>query len=87
MQSHIVLHDVFRVVAAGPWDAESFGIVQIELEATKSDAFFPPRLIVRLRETGKPPLTFDAEGYHYEGGILRLWTGGKGFRWVFRAVV
>lgn len=86
MKAHTILKDVFRVIAAGPWDPSDFGPVEVELTATKADAFFPPRLIVRLQEKGRPPVTFDAEGYHFEASVLRIWTGGRQFRWVFKSL-
>lgn len=86
MRSHLILKDVFRVIAAGPWEPETFGPVKVELSRTEEDAFFPARLVVRITDSEHPPITFDVEGYTYEAGVLRLWAGTSQFRWIFRVL-
>jgi hypothetical protein len=87
VRKKLVLQDTFRVLEAGPWDADSFGPVRVALYQTRGDAFFPSRMVVSVTQPkGGELFRFDASTYQFEGGTLRVFCDKAVSRWVFRTV-
>ncbi len=78
--SKTVVQSPFRVMSAGPWEPEAFGVVQVKV--TKTDEGL--RASLRERD-GSPPITFLVDGVETRGDVLVLRT--KSVRkWIFQAL-
>lgn len=87
MRETTVVRAAFRVISAGSWDASDFGVVDVEVRTRPEDDHFPPRVLVRISERpNKPPILFDADGYTFDGVLLRFRINAKTDRWVFQAL-
>jgi len=75
-----MLKGAFRVISAGPWDAETFGVVDVEV--TQADK----GLKVRFQErTGGAPIEFTADTYERRGLLVFLRTNAV-TKWVLQAL-
>ena len=68
----------FKLTQAGPWDPDSFGLVDINLTKidTKLEAFIDPHTEV--------PIQFEIDSYLWTGSNLLLRTNDR-VRWVLKA--
>jgi len=75
-----MLKGAFRVISAGPWDAETFDVVDVEVSQARTG------LKVRFQErTGGPPIEFSAEACERRGILVFLRTNAV-TKWVLEAL-
>jgi hypothetical protein len=75
-----MLKGAFRVISAGPWDVETFGILDVEVVKA------PKGLKVRLQErSGGAPIEFLADACERRGILVFLRTNAV-TKWVLQAL-
>lgn len=75
-----VIQSTFRVISAGPWEPEAFGVVEVRVTKTTDG------LEASLRERdGSPPITFSVDGVENHGDLLVLRTNAAR-KWIFQAL-
>jgi hypothetical protein len=75
-----MLKGAFRVINAGPWDAEAFDIVDVEVRKARRG------LKVQLKErTGGAPIEFSVDAYERRGLLVFLRTNAV-VKWVLQAL-
>lgn len=71
----------FRVIHAGPWEADTFGVVDAEVVQTKAGG-----LEARLQERGRGPLIrFSVDEVTRSGDLVVLRTNAAR-KWILRAL-
>lgn len=69
----------FRVIEAGPWDAKTFGVVDVEV--TLGD----DGLEARIQERGGAPIEFTIDDYQWLGDVVVFRTNAAR-KWIFQAL-
>lgn len=75
-----MLKGAFRVISAGPWEPETFGILDVEVRQARKG------LKVRFQERdGGPPIEFLADSYERRGLLVFFRTNAI-VKWILQAL-
>lgn len=69
----------FRVIAAGPWDPETFSVVDAEVVSEEDG------LEARVQERGGPLISFEVDGFEWRGDLVVFQTNAAR-KWILRAL-
>jgi hypothetical protein len=79
MQVEPFYQEALRVIQSGPWDPNSFGVVQVYVTDEGG------RLEANVNLMSDNPIQFEIDCYYWLGSMLYLKTRGV-VKWVFKAL-